>query len=749
MYDYEKIQLLLDKNRFEITDKTELINQIINKTIDNFKKECKSNGRTIVLKSYDSSIEKGKEAYIYYLRQVKRYTKDITILFENNFGIVSRNLFTYLDQIINRTTSNHEKFYKDNMVFYSRSRDIIGSLTNIPIYILKEENKETFKKLLEEYIEAEIIEKYKRKDLDNPIIIKENFDDLKLEYILKNQNEDINYIGSNQLKQFKAFPKFIDNSVLENHTLKKSIFIEGYNGTGKTALAQQIAYYISQEYSYYQSFNDNYNNILTETKRNEISSFLNMIKEHKGILILDNINLNTDSKTIVNYYFEESKKIGVKLIFIATLEQNNDISNIKTFTEYFYSKEWNNIKNNNLYLEFSTSYDKEVQSNNILLLESFLVNYLTINNKINTLPIQRDLILETINKEFSGMLYLIKLAIDDIDFTTLENLKVKKAIEIIKENYSELIKDISNIEICNFLFLSKNNIYMRIKQDKYDYNFSIKFTDIEELIKDKKIYKVNDMSFNNNYAIFFPNTLIPNELYKIVEQKDTINHLKDVEYLDSLLNLSINNITNIIRYSLTTKQEQKNLLYLSKYLLDSNFYNLEYKNSISLYDVISLLNIYGDYDLNSEKPINLKDDPLNILYTNILQNKDSLYFHNMLKANSSESILQLIFVLKNYIQDYFHLIQKLEKFSKIKKNKLKGSKQTLLLRLKTINLHIKLLNDLLFSVYKILTHEDFENYFLSDKFYMQLTSIFELDWNYQLKQNYQSRMSKIYKRMSK
>lgn len=751
MTDYEKIQELIKKERFDSiqNDEYELAKLIINKTIKNFEKASKDYGRAVHLNAFDFTYKNQTEAYVYYETITKKQSKDMINIFKSYFGNKKSNLFTYIHKIVIHASEPHYKLSKETVPFHSKCRDLISNLADVPVHILKQTTKTEFDALLKEHNESEIIKTYKRKELSHPVVIKETFDSYNLKDLLEFYNDDPNYVGLKQLAKYKTLPRFIDDSALNNNILKKHIFIEGYHGTGKTTLAHQIAYNIDIENSYYIQFEDDYNKILNKNDKESIIAFLKMLKKNNGVVILDNINLNTSSKNTAKFYFNEANEIGLKLIFIATLEQYNNLQDIKTFRDSFYDSDFKRTCSGNLHIELSSSKDSLKQK--LQVLDSFLINYLSFINQENLLPKEpddRDKLLTTLNETFKGILYLLKLAIDDNNYISLSSLKYDEAISVIENNYQELIDNLDDETIHNLLFITKNNIYLRIKKEEYNYGFSQKFEFIKKLIEEKKLYKLEDNHFNKNIAIFFPNTIIPSEIYKIVKNRFGVNeedHFIFDSYIESFLKLSINNISNILRHLINVKEDPDILLDICMHLTDPKFYNTELKESISLHDIINIMKINTDYTLNNDRPLRAFEDSMIMMFDNIIKGTD--YFTLLLSNYKEETIQQILNTLKNFILSYHKLQKKLTIHTNIKQKKLKTSKHVIGDRLKVVNNHMKIFEDFLELILQTLKKEHFESYFISENFYLQLNSIFNtlrFEW-YQ--NQYQRSFEKIYNRV--
>jgi len=749
LYDYEKIQELIKKERFNLKPSNNIMDRryeleaiIINDIIEQFINECKSNGTNIKFEKYYSNSETSNSIYNHCINILENKPKVIQEIFINYFGNRKSNLFSYVKQITSKSSSPHKKLFGNGSMFHQKCLQTIITLANIPKNTIIQTTQDKFLELLDDTVMQEIKKKTQLEDLENPEFIKKHFESNKLKYELEKNNEDKNFIGLDQLKRFTTLPKFIDDTVIEDGILKKTVFIEGYHGTGRTTLAQQIAYNIGLENSYYIYFKENEDIELTDYDKSLITKLLELLKKNNGVVILDNINLDTSSRTIARHYCNESKRIGLKLIFIATLEQHDNISKPKSFTRYFHHH-WKNLIENELYLEFSNAPYETVQIHNNQLLESFLKNYLTLTNKQHLIAQNTETILEKIKKEFSGMIYLIKTAIDSDEFESLEDLKQIKAIEILKERYLDILNNIETVEIHNLLFISEKNIYLRITHKHYDRDFNTKFLFIQDLIDQKDLYRVNDTKFNQNYTLYFPNTVIPKQLRKVAKYRTKTTPWKDQRHIQSLVDLSVNNITNLIRYSFH-KQKQRNLVEITSHLLKANYYNLDRKNSLSIFDIMNLLKVHVEHNKQAryeDKSISNMDK----LLKNILQDNGT-YLATLLSHYNHHIVLQWISTVINHYKNYYHVLDLgIKKKSHSKKSpKLIHLRKTLNQYIKVVKNQIELLKKIINSTLATLLSKDFVEYFMIDNFYHNIDKILSSTGIHDFKIQYQKRYETAY-----
>lgn len=750
MYDYEKIQELIKKERFDLKPSKNIMDRryeleeiIINNIIDQFMVECEANGTNVKFDKFISSNERSNNIYDQYLNTLQNKPAFIQELFINYFGDKRSNLFSYIKAITSKASSKNKKLFGNGSMFHQKSLQTVIDLANIPKEVILQTTEEKFLDLLSNTIKEEIKQETQLEELENLEFIKEYFELNKLKYLLEKNNEDKNFIGLDQLQQFQVMPKFIGDTVLQNGILKKTVFIEGYHGTGKTTLAQQIAYNISLENSYYIHFKENEDRELTDYDKSLITKLLEYLKDLNGVVILDNINLDTSSRNIARHYCNESKRIGLKLIFIATLEQHDNVSKPKSFTRYFHHH-WKNLIENELYIEFSNAPYESIQIHNNQLLESFLQNYLTLINKQHLIAKNTETILEKIKKEFSGMLYLIKTAIDSDKFETLEDIKQVKAIEILKDRYLDIINHIEAVEIHNLLFISEKNIYLRITHKNYDRNFNTKFLFIQDLINNKHLYKVNDTKFNQNYTLYFPNTVIPKQLRKVAKFRTKTTPWKDQRYIKSLVDLSVNNITNLIRYSFH-KKKQRNLIDITRHILKNEYFNLEKKNSLSIFDVMNLLKVHIEHNKQvqySDTSISRMDH----LLINILQDKGK-YLLNLLSYYNHYIILQWLSTFINYYKSYHHLLdQALKKRSHCKKSpKTRHLKKHLNQFVKTVKKQLEYMDKILNMTLSLFLSKQLKINFQISEFYHKIESIFKNSDNKIVMQKYEAQYLTRYK----
>lgn len=543
MYDYEKMQYLLkngnfifNKNIKTITKKRTIIYPlIINQIISSFNSELKSLGENYELHNYNIN-RSHKEFHEHYLTLIKENTSGYEDLYSNYFGKESSNIFTYLNQIIMKQP-NHKKFFEGaDESFYLRCRYHVAKCANVSIDTLKASSKEEFITLLEEDDGFKETNESFDINAEEPFDIYE-FNCFSLEKVLTEKNFDDNFIGLNQLNSFKyPIPDFFDDNCIKDNKLQKHIYIEGFYGTGKTTLSQQIAFNISKKYSYYFDFKLYDEKYDMQTQVNNITPLLKFISINQGVVILDNININSYTKYITSIFLKESEKLGLKLIFIAKLEQHNTISKTHTFFD-IYTEQEIYLENNCFKIELSSSQNH--YKNRINILKNFLLNYLPIKEKENLFPLDSKT-LDKLDKEFNGLLYLLKVSIDNQDFNVLEELTVESADSIIHTKYNELLNDLDNKYVRDFIVISSLNLFMRVDQLFYNKYFILKNKLFKELHVQKLLYIIKDIKFNSNYVIYFPNHVIPLKLAEFISIDKNYNLsslLTSSENINSMLKL--------------------------------------------------------------------------------------------------------------------------------------------------------------------------------------------------------------------
>jgi len=699
--DYDKIWILVDKKLFktEYTKKNKIADdiskQIINLVIDNFKSELSTLDININLTPYMNSGT-GTENWNFYLEELKQELKlykdnvknsDILKLYQNYFGTTKKNIFSYVNQITTKSTSEHQKLTSLDNLVYSKSREAISSLTAIPIDVLKIKDKYLFISKLDEEINNKYKDEIEEKIYnENKSLISDKFEIYRLKYLLELNDDIEDKIGLKQMLKFPyLMPSFIDKK-LRNKKLTSHIFIEGYHGTGKTTISQQIAIAINLENSFYIDLKNLQEEILTQKDIVEIERFLNSLKHLNGILILDNINTSAYAKRYVRVCLEIANEISLKVIFISILEQHNTLKNIQTFTELFHEN-WEKIKDSNIYIEISSN--ESAKQNRFNILKNVISNYYFLVSNYKH-AIINDRLLEYLDSEFYSMIYLLKLALDNQDISNLYEIKAKKAKKLIVDRY-RLIIDSNNLEL---IHLSAYDIYFRIQEDTYDDQYIIKYPEINELLKQKKIFIVKDNNFNNNLVLYFPNQLIPLQLSQYLNNgNNRFNIFSSLKFLSNLDSLSKNNSINMLRF-LVLRKDFKYVDNLLNLIIDDKSFDINSKHKINLYE-LSLLIITLIKEENSEqKSISFSQKKLLLLETmlkKLLFNGSDKYMIFLILNSNLKIIEDWIIILSKNIQNY-------------KKVKLKNKNNEYIQ-----SRYINVLENLLRTTLKIITYPKLKN----------------------------------------
>ena len=621
MTDYKKLKVLIERGLFPTKETrvtgqvSDISEQVINSVLVVIEEYFKQYDIEIYFEKFKyPDKNKGQEKYkeyladfLFQLKQFKRQTntlkkKPLTV-FKEYMGSESKNIFTYIEQIVINPVNKHIKFITPEVESYKEVRRIISELSNVPINILNLKDEKLFTLKLDELIEVneedEIIEEVE----DNPLFLNEDFEKMRLKYVLEQNNETIHKVGFQEFQSFpELVPSFIDSNTISDNKILSHIFIEGYHGTGKTTLAQQIAFLVDNEHSFYINSHNFENKIMTDKDKGNIKRFIGYVHYHGGTIVIDDMNKNIYAKTFSRECLQEANKIDLKLIFISSLEQHNDLTDIKTFADLFYKEKWEGLKANNLYIELSIH--KKNDEVKIKLLENMLINYLHIKNIEIETCISRD-DLDYLNNEFGGLLYLLKMAIDNQPFKSLQELKIKQAQDTIVKNYKTLVDKQCN---ATFIHFSIMDLYLRIGEDQYYNNYLFQRPEIAELINGHHMYLLRDYSFNKNVTLSFPNMVIPIILSRYLNAMSgsKFNLYTNEKSLVELLNFSSNNIMNTLRYLRIRRKEVDNFYKLSRYLLNIDSFSASSTNKLNLIEIGLLISSFIKNDFS--KRINLYTD---------------------------------------------------------------------------------------------------------------------------------------------
>lgn len=391
MTDFKKMRALVDNSIFptqETRRERQSLNiseQVINKVFNQLENYFKEFDIDISFEEFQSTgLHRAKESYKNYLEifnyEVKQNKRKMNMLkrkpltiFKDYIGNEKENIFSYIEQITNNSKSTHIKFINVEVECYKICRKVISDISNVPINILNLKDEKLFYLRLDEFRQGYLEDAIEKEQEKNPEYLNDSFEKMRLKYILELQNETVHKIGLNELEKFPhKIPHFITTKTVLDNKLLTHMFIEGYHGTGKTTLAQQIAFAIDKENSFYVNSANFENKIITDKDKGNIRSFIQYVHYYGGTIVIDDMNKNIYAKTFARECLKEAENVNLKLIFISTLEQHNHLTDIKTFSELFHKEAWDDIKQNNLYIELSAQHKND--KNKIQFLENFLIN---------------------------------------------------------------------------------------------------------------------------------------------------------------------------------------------------------------------------------------------------------------------------------------------------------------------------------------------------------------------------------------
>jgi len=680
MTDFKKLRMLIDKNIFPTTETSreeqtyDFSEQVINKVLKMLEEYYLEYNIQVNFEKFESiGLNQAKVNYKYYyeyfLSKLKMQKSKVsairekpTTVFKDFFGSEAKNIFSYLEQITFNSKSTHIKFINTETKYYQKCRKVISELSNVPIDILNIKDQMTFDINLNNMLLKRIQHNAEEKK-ENSLYINDTFEKMRLKYELELNNESIHKIGLNEFENFpQIIPSFIDEKTIDNNMLSTHIFVEGYHGTGKTTLAQQIAFAISKENSFYINFSNFEREVINDNEKWEIKKFIETVKYYKGTIILDDTNKTLVSKTFTRIALEEAETIGLKLIFISTLEQHNDLKDIKTFSDTFHKGDWERLKENNLFVEISAhAHSKHYK---IEILKNLLINYLPTKNLYLNIDISKN-VLDYLNIEFGGLLYLLKVAIDNNKFDTLEDLKIKRAKSSIVNNYSKLVEKQHNY---SFIYFSIMDLYLRIEEDKYYNIVSYKRPEILQLIEEKHMYLVGDYNFNNNVAIYFPNLVIPHILVEYLDNinQNKINLYSSEDFLAELFTFSSANIMNILRYFRVRRKEADKFYKLSRLLLNQKSFDSNSSDKLNLYEITLLISSFLKKDFSKLENVKQEELILSLSYKQYMFLKDIL--ENMFVNGSDKYLIYLLGITHpNAIINWIAMLSKnIREYKKVK-----------------------------------------------------------------------------------
>lgn len=565
---------------------------------------------------------------------------------QDNYLITMQEIATFINDLKNKKEIKNKKqnyFYDNDYNKYKTDsieyvKEAIVELSDIDISILGIADEETFKEYFEEqeiYIDIhKDFEKYRLKD-----ILKDNkFDERQLK--LKDFDKNL------------ELPSIINKNILDKHQLAKTLVIEGISGSGKTVLAQRVAYEVSKQYSFYIDFDIDIDIDIDSIHYNyksyqkKIEIFLNQLMEAKGVLVLDNIQASPKSKKITEDFVKKSLKLEIPIIIVVQYELVRYNKKIKNFFENFIEDiDYNlNISQFNIiYIAEGTNYLKTRIS-----LTRNLIQYFFNIELINNLPTKNQIY--NIERKFHASLFYLKKAIEFKE--GLENINIDIAKEEILKQYSILHNNPNDYFGFKFLFtlISRKNGKFIIKKEIFLKELADERVIIDELVEKKMIFKLLD---KENVILQFHHKLIPNILFDKLRKDQDVRLLlySSVNYFYLLDKLYF----QYLLYTISLLKRDDNLFVKTIQLLLKNNFDIKSILSLKMVNV----KIFFDKDNNiinflineKEKIFSrqmlLEQKPQNDYSpVNFLDMSD-----DKLKKKSTYSIIELIYSF-NSINEY-------------------------------------------------------------------------------------------------
>jgi len=396
---------------------------------------------------------------------------------------------------------------------YRLIKQAIVDLTNINYEALCTQSIEEYKLLLL-YKKCEIPEEFKR---------------LKLKETLKDiYNKSNDSMNLHDFEKYLEFPSIVlHEKLFENKTLKKTLFIEGVSGSGKTVLAQRVAFEVSPENSFYIDFENEINCTLMHNNKENFIDFISSVKNANGIIILDNIQLCK-----INDFLLECEKILLKIIVIAKIDSDSKKNYIENsfFERFIKDRRLKHIEEKAHFIGFPYN---DTQKAILFLIYDMFIYYK--NKKKLSQNIDASLLDKT-EEIFGTQLLYLKYAIENSydkteGYYDIKNLNINSAKSHILHKYKKFI----NLDTCKefkFLFSLKATIknFYYVKKQIYQDELVDEFIFLEDLVKDKLLYKID---FQDAYLFLFPNKLIArvivNFIFKKIkkDKKTFIHNIKD------------------------------------------------------------------------------------------------------------------------------------------------------------------------------------------------------------------------------
>lgn len=396
---------------------------------------------------------------------------------------------------------------------YRLIKQAIVELTNINHEALDTKSLQEYKLLLE------------HKQCHTPDIFK----NLKLKNHLEIYINSKNTLSLKDFEKHIKLPSIINDNILKDKTLAKTLFIEGLSGSGKTVLAQRIAYEVSSVNTFYIDLSDTTTKEILNKYDNEINSFILNIKHSLGTIILDNINFSIETIAISKKILLKCYEIDLKIILVAQYEIiNNALVQHNFHHVFFMDNILSNIHEHVYYLELSNQ--KQLLELRYSIIESLILFYS--NKDYRYENISHDKVIK-IESEYGCILKYIKFSIDSLISFNIDKISRDNVKSLILNEYYEIFDLSVNKEFKFALTLiSSYDKSIFIPHNSYKVNLIDEPILLNKLVDKRKIFLVND---TYNYKIFFPHQIIPLTLISAITKKerrnlealilDTVNYL--------------------------------------------------------------------------------------------------------------------------------------------------------------------------------------------------------------------------------
>lgn len=364
----------------------------------------------------------------------------------------------------------------------------------------------------------------------------ENLDDYFFNFRLEKQLNNLKFNSSiKQIKDFKKslkLPKYI-NTIEEinfkEKKIKNTLFIEGFAGSGKSTLIQNLAYKLNREDVFYIDLKEDE---AKELINKDIALFLKEIQKAKDLLIIDNIQHTDKILRVAEKFLLESLNIDFPII----------ISSQK----FIYKDDATQCTKDILFKDITKELKDKIKFIDLtnttiaISLTKSLLKYHNIENK-KQYPIAEDLA-KDLNEKFGGNISYINFSLAVSN--DIKNLNMSKFRKYIKEEYAELLSmnDMQEFKLL-LLYTSSMDYTFQISKDLYyDENLDLESSLIEKLVPtqdNKKEVKSKNLLFKfeneKTITLVFPHNTIAKYLIELISKKRNIYKL----LIDSLQEIKI------------------------------------------------------------------------------------------------------------------------------------------------------------------------------------------------------------------